>query len=168
MVAIGNAMGEAAPMKIPSPNPPAPSVTASGWHLPVMVAATVLFALRVAAQVVQRWAPVAWLPPAGAFQGSGLPYPLLLTAQLAILALMLRAGGRLAAGVLVPRVVLGRRLCACGVLYLTLSLARLAVGLAAPEAAAWFRAWIPGLFHLVLAGFVLTLGHFHCSRRIPS
>ena len=49
-----------------------------------------LFAARVAAQAMQRWSPLPFLPPASAFQGSALPYAILLPAQLAILATMLR------------------------------------------------------------------------------
>src|SRR4051812_40349446 len=51
-------------------------------------ALTGLFALRVAGQAVQRWLPISGLPAFGAFQGSGMPYWLLLAIQLFILALM--------------------------------------------------------------------------------
>jgi uncharacterized membrane protein len=40
---------------------------------------------------------------------------------------------------------------------------RIVVGLALPDAPPWFRTWIPALFHLVLAGFVLVLALY--SRR---
>jgi hypothetical protein len=31
----------------------------------------------------------------------------------------------------------------------------------------WFAKSLPALFHLVLAGFVLTLGHYHLNARSP-
>jgi hypothetical protein len=45
------------------------------------------------------------------------------------------------------------------------SLARLAVGLVFDQAPAWFTAWIPGAFHVVLAAFVLTLASYHALER---
>jgi hypothetical protein len=49
----------------------------------------------------------------------------------------------------------------CGGVYMAASLTRLAIGLGFPAAPPWFSAWISGAFHLVLAGFVLTLAAFH-------
>jgi len=95
-----------------------------------------LFALRLLGQAVQRWAPQDFLPVFGAFQGSELPYWLLLSAQLAW----------------------------AGVIYMAGSLARIAVGLAVPAAPDWFRTWIPAVFHVVLAAYVLTLAL--CHRRV--
>ena len=42
---------------------------------------TALFALRVAAQLVQYASPSRFLPPFDAWQGSGLAYPVLLASQ---------------------------------------------------------------------------------------
>jgi hypothetical protein len=121
---------------------------------------TFLFAVRVLGQAVQRWIPQTFLPPFHAFQGSGLPYWLLLSAQVMLLAVMVRCSRRVQAGVLPP----GRRasrtialLAWLGWMYMTASLGRIAVGLAVPDAPAWFSTWIPALFHIVLAGYVLCL-----------
>ncbi|MEA3192186.1 MAG: hypothetical protein QOD26_519 [Betaproteobacteria bacterium] len=51
----------------------------------------------------------------------------------------------------------GRVLLWIGSLYMAGSLLRIAVGLAVPGVPAWFSAWIPALFHLVLASYVLAL-----------
>ena len=110
---------------------------------------TFLFSLRVAGQAIQRWAPQSWLPPFDAFQGSNLPYWFLLSVQLAILAAMAFYNLRRPAG--------GRVLFWLGVIYMTGSLARIAVGLAVPDAHPWFRAWISGVFHIVLAAYLLVL-----------
>lgn len=117
---------------------------------------TFLFSLRVAGQAIQHWAPQAWLPPFGAFQGSNLSYPVLLSSQIVILAAMVFCNLRRPAG--------GRALFWFGVIYMTGSLARIAVGLAVPDAHAWFRAWISGVFHIVLAAYLLVLARF--PRRI--
>jgi hypothetical protein len=61
----------------------------------------VLFAARVAGQALQLCLPQSFLPPFHAFQGSNLPYALLLAAQLAILALMAVTGWRVYRGTLV-------------------------------------------------------------------
>ena len=110
---------------------------------------TFLFSLRVAGQAVQRWAPQSWLPPFDAFQGSNLPYGFLLLAQLAILAAMIFCNIRRPRG--------GPVLLWFGAIYMTGSVLRIVVGLALPSAPAWFSTWIPAVFHLVLAGYVLGL-----------
>ena len=48
-----------------------------------------------------------------------------------------------------------------GIVYMAGSVVRIIVGLAVPAAPAWFSAWIPALFHVVLAGYVLALARFH-------
>jgi hypothetical protein len=89
------------------------------------------------------------LPPFDAFQGSNLPYPVLLGSQLLILGLMVFCNLRPPNG--------GRVLLWLGGLYMAGSLLRIAVGIAVPGASAWFSTWIPALFHVVLAGYVLAL-----------
>lgn len=128
---------------------------------------TVLFAGRVGAQALQTWRPIAALPPEAAFHGSELPYPLLLAAQLLILALMLRVSWRAHRGYLAPDPRRSRILAWCGGVYMALALTRLALGLAWAGAPPWFRAWIPDLFHPVLAGFVLCWAGCHRGRTTP-
>jgi hypothetical protein len=123
---------------------------------------TVLFAMRVAGQAVQEWRPLAFLPPSAAFQGSDLPYGLLLSSQLAILAVMAYVSARV--GRMARRPRLGRWLLAAGGLYMAVALGRIAVGLLVPAAAPWFRAWIPAFFHVVLAGFVLAVSVYHLRK----
>ena len=122
---------------------------------------TLLFSLRVAAQALQFWKPQSFLPAFGDFQGSSLGYSTLLTIQLVILALMLSTCLRVAGASSVPRAGLGRGLAWFGGIYMAGSVTRIAVGLGVPSAPAWFSAWIPAFFHLVLAAFVLTAAHYH-------
>ena len=125
-----------------------------------------LFALRVLGQAVQRWAPQDFLPAFGAFQGSDLPYWLLLSAQLVIFAAMAFASWRVQSGRLVLGGRAGKALAWAGGVYMAVALARVLVGLTLPAAPDWFRTWIPAMFHIVLAAFVLTLALYH--RRLLS
>ena len=60
----------------------------------------------------------------------------------------------------------GRVLFWIGVIYMSVSLARIAVGLVVPGAPAWFSTWIPAVFHVVLAAYVLALSGELKSTRI--
>jgi hypothetical protein len=122
---------------------------------------TVLFAMRVFAQALQRWAPQPLLPPFDAFQGSNLPYWLLLSVQLVILVVMIVVARRVQTGSLAPRTRAGTVLTLVGWIYMTLSVGRIAVGLSVPTAPGWFSTWIPAVFHVVLAAYVLTLAYYH-------
>ena len=144
--------------------------TSAGWRkwAAAMWLATGLFSLRVIGQAVQRWFPVSPLPPFSEWQGSATPYPLLLAIQVAIVAAMGRASYRAWTGSTWSR---GATQWAAwlGALYMLGAITRLAIGLSIEDAPAWFRAWISGVFHVVLAGFVLALARYqfvrHAARR---
>jgi len=120
---------------------------------PLLWVLTFLFALRVVGQAIQRWTPRSFLPPFDAFQGSNLPYFVLLGSQIVTLGAMVFFNLRR------PLSPMARRaLFWFGCFYMAGSLARIVVGLAVPGAPAWFSTWIPAAFHVVLAGYVLTLG----------
>lgn len=137
-----------------------PASTGLLWGL------TALFALRVFAQALQYWAPIDSLPDVAAFQGSNLPYPVLLSSQLLVLLLMCRGNWLAGRGRLVwsDGTRYGAKL--AGRIYLAGSIARIGVGVLIPAAPAWFSSWIPAIFHLVLAAFVLALTH-HASPATP-
>jgi hypothetical protein len=128
----------------------------------------VLFAARVLGQAVQRWVPQPFLPPFEMFQGSSLPYWSLLSFQILILAQMLRVAWRLQMDRLAPSRRAGLWLGGAGAAYMTLALGRIVVGLAVPDAPAWFTTWIPAVFHLVLAGFVVALSLYHLRGTTPT
>jgi hypothetical protein len=75
--------------------PAKPNATRS-WRLcaGAMGLFTCLFFLRVIGQAVQLWLPQAWLPVFAEWQGSPIPYPLLLAIQLGILVAMTGATWR--------------------------------------------------------------------------
>lgn len=130
-------------------------------HFLILAAPAVLFALRVVAQAMQRWHPLQILPPFDAFQGSALPYAVLLLTQVAVLAIMARLAWRVRVGKLQRQAGVGGALAIAGAIYFSAMLIRLLVGFAAPAAPGWFKSWIPGAFHLVLAAFVLALAAYH-------
>ena len=124
-------------------------------------AATVLsvaFLLRVVGQAVQRWMPQAWLPPFSEWQGSAIPYPVLLGAQIAILGILAFVLTRMARG----RQVMGRRtshvMIGAGIVYFAVMATRLLAGIFWLPESQWFTAWISTSFHLVLACIVLIWG----------
>ena len=125
-----------------------------------------LFAARVLGQAVQRLVPQPFLPPFDAFQGSRLPYALLLGAQVLILAAMALVSWRIQRRRLVPVPHIGSALRLLGIAYMLFALARIVIGWAAPGANEWFRTWIPAFFHVVLAAFVLTIAHYHLSAGV--
>src|SRR5262245_23799012 len=129
-------------------------------HVVLLGLFSVLFALRVTAQLVQKASPTPYLPPFDAWQGSSLDYPLLLTSQLLILAAMIFGTCAVYRRARVRKRV-GRWLIVVGAVYFASMAARLVLGLTVLADLGWFGKPLPALFHLVLAGYVLTLGHYH-------
>lgn len=121
---------------------------------------TGLFALRITAQLVQYATPTRLLPPFDAWQGSGLAYPVLLTSQLLILVAMVFGTGAVHRRVRARKSV-GRWLIVLGAVYFASMSARLVLGLTALADITWFAKPLPAVFHMVLAGYMLTLGHYH-------
>ena len=118
------------------------------------------FLARVVSQAVQNWAPVSFLPPFDDFQGSGLPYPALLSAQIAILVLLVvmvsrmhRGKSLISRGLIAPVVVAG------GV-YFAVMAVRLVLGLSVLSHSGWFSTWIPTVFHLVLASLIMLIAAY--------
>ena len=72
------------------------------------------FLFRVAAQAIQAWRPVAWLPPFEDWHSATLPYSLLLASQLVILAAQLWVLVALLRGTHRPRRWLGIALLVLG------------------------------------------------------
>lgn len=121
-----------------------------------LVIPAALFLVRVVAQFVQWVAPSALLPPFEAWQGSGLPYPVLLASQMTILAAMVWAIRRRHAGLRVFAPWLAGPALWFAVAYFLAMLARLAAGLTLLSDVAWFARSLPAWFHLVLACFLLV------------
>lgn len=128
-------------------------------HARLLIALTALFAIRVAAQLLQAVYPVSWLPAFDRWQGSGAPYPLLLAVQIGILLIMVwgvRAVRRQRLASTRARIV-GYLL--CGGVYFAVMAFRLVAGQTFLAHIDWFAIWLPSVFHLVLAAYILVLGH---------
>jgi membrane protease YdiL (CAAX protease family) len=117
----------------------------------------------VLGQAIQLWAPQPFLPAFDAFQGSNLPYGLLLSTQLVLIALMAGVASRVWWGALRKSARSARVLGCIGGIYLLGSLGRIGLGLTLSQPSPWFTAWIPAIFHVVLAAFALTLAAYHAD-----
>lgn len=125
---------------------------------------TTLFLLRIVAQPLAEFSPV--LPSFAHWQGSGLPYPLLLAFQLMILGLMLAVNVCAGKAGLPSRPLLARALMIVGLLYFATMFARLLVGLLWADAPVWFQRPLPAFFHLVLAGWLIAVARELQRRQV--
>lgn len=125
-----------------------------------------LFFLRVAGQVLVAFVNVSWLPPMAEWYSGLLPYPLLLPAQILILALQTKIGldfSRGAGFFVRPRRILGRPLRWFSAVYFAaMGLCYGATMTLHPERR-WLGGAIPIVFHWVLAAYLFTLSHYHVS-----
>ncbi len=137
-------------------------------YVGVLTALLLLFCLRVIAQLLQSWSPVAFLPPFAAWESGAMPYPLLVISQVVIIAVCARVIWRLHRGVAVPSVKTGKALLVFGGIYGGLMCARLIIGLTVATDHFWLSARLPTAFHFVLAGFVLVYGWFHCKASVAA
>jgi hypothetical protein len=120
-----------------------------------------LFLFRVIAQLIQKFYPQPFLPPFEAWYSGALAYQWLLTSQILIIAVMIWV----LVGFVKNRVnawrKLGLWLLALGSIYFIVMLLRLIAGYTFATGHPWLGAPIPAFFHIVLAAFVLIVGHFH-------
>ena len=129
-------------------------------HFRLMLLLSALFALRVAAQLVQAVHEVSFLPPFEAWQGSATPYPALLGSQIVINAVLAVVLWRIKAGLVSPRPWKHRACFVLGGIYFSVMAFRLIAGLTFLSENAWFASILPALFHIVLASLILIFGHY--------
>ena len=120
-----------------------------------------LFCFRVAAQLIQAFYPVDFLPPFEAWHSRALPYWLLVTFQFIIILVCINVVIKFTRGNVNPNYKAGRIYLGLGFVYFSMMLFRLVIGLTFVTNHGWFSARIPTFFHLVLASFLLFLGSFH-------
>jgi len=123
-----------------------------------------LFVLRVVGQVVVALAHPRWLPPMREWYSGLMPYGALLPVQLVfivVMALMTRDVWGGGVGWASPRPALGAVLVWLSFIYAGGMVARFVVWLRRPPEQR--RAWIPIIFHLVLAAFLWVLGSWHMA-----
>ena len=125
---------------------------------------TTAFLLRVIGQAVQRWTPVEFLPPFDDWQGSSLPYAVILSAQIAILAIAVYVTRRMATGANVVGARWASRIMTLGIIYFAAMATRIVLGLTLLPDVGWFTSWISSSFHLVLALQVVLIGVYQRVR----
>ena len=130
------------------------------YHLPLMLLLSGLFALRVAAQLLQAVYEVPFLPPFEAWQGSAIPYPALLLLQAIVLAVMFVVLWRVKTGAISPSPWKHQACFALGGVYWAVMTFRLIAGLTFFAEYEWFARSVPALFHIILATLILVLGHY--------
>jgi hypothetical protein len=120
-----------------------------------------LFIIRVIAQPIALLTSAPFLPPFESWHSGVLPYPVLVGAQLLIIAWLARTAWRFSGGEVIPRYRLGFWMLALGGIYFATMLLRLVLGLTVLSTSRWFSSALPTTFHLVLASYLLVYGHFH-------
>lgn len=145
-----------------------PDFFADAQHLAVwMFVALALFVLRVAGQVLVVTVAPRWLPPMGQWQSGLLPYPVLLGAQLLIIAGLAWVAGQYAhrdgwaAAEQHPRA--GVVLVALAATYLAGMAYRYVRRMRRHPDQRWFGGTIPIILHCVLASYLLAAGLFHVA-----
>lgn len=144
----------------------------SGYGPAMLVVLPCLFAGRVLGQLAALvWSP-SFLPPYNRWDSDALPYPLLLTLQLVLLAFQ----ARVAVDLWLRRGVFARErpraariLARLAAVYCAVIVARYALTMAFVPELRWFGHAIPIAFHFVLAGWVWALARcLALAARRPS
>ena len=130
------------------------------FHLPLMLILTGLFVLRVLAQLVQAVQEVPVIPPFDAWQGSGLPYPILLGSQVLIIAVITVVLWRIRTNAFSPSPWKYWTCFTLGGIYFAVMVFRLVAGLTFLSENDWFSTSLPALFHVILASLILIFGHY--------
>jgi sterol desaturase/sphingolipid hydroxylase (fatty acid hydroxylase superfamily) len=137
-----------------------PASTVNRNHATWLAVLLVLFVFRVLAQLLQTFFPVPFLPPFDAWQSGALPYPLLVISQLIIIAVALTVIRRIRMETLSQQPAAGVICIGLGIIYLAVMVFRLYAGQSFAADHPWLGVLLPTLFHLVLAGFLLSVGAF--------
>ena len=120
-----------------------------------------LFVFRVSAQLIQQLIPVPWLPSFESWHSASIPYWLLVMAQLIIIALAAKIIHGLWTGTRKSSPHRGKVYLWLGGCYFLGMAFRFVSGQTFLANHSWFSAWLPALFHLVLAVFVIVNGISH-------
>lgn len=138
----------------------------------VLLALTTLFVLRVAGQALVAFGDVTFLPPFERWHSGLIPYPILLSVQLVMIAVMLAIVRDFARGTgffvnLGPTT--GKLLVRFSYLYAFAMVLRYIWTMTLHPELRWLTGTIPIWFHFVLAAFIYLLGRYNCARarRVP-
>jgi len=122
---------------------------------------TGLFLFRVAAQFFLLFGDIPGLPSFQHWHSGVMPYWLLLTCQIMILAAMAHLAIKFIKGTMTPNRRLGKALWLIASIYFGVVLTRITLGLTIFSEKSWFTHFIPAFFHLLLASFLLVVAAFN-------
>jgi hypothetical protein len=117
-----------------------------------------LFCFRVLAQFLQSIVHIPLLPQFHAWHSSTIPYAWLLGSQIMIIVVSLAVITQVRRGSYACRSWRGKFLIWSGGIYFTLMCLRFVLSITVLGSHPWFGATLPAFFHMVLAGFLITLG----------
>lgn len=120
-----------------------------------------LFCFRVLAQLLQSFIEIPFLPPFDAWQSGAVPYEALLASQILIIVFYGWILRRLVLGRMQPSRRQGRVFFVIGLVYFSVMVVRLLIGVTGLSEHHWFRSYLPTLFHFVLSGYLIVVGYFH-------
>jgi hypothetical protein len=123
-----------------------------------------LFALRVIAQPLALIVDSPLLPRFESWHSGLVSYPLLVVAQVFILAWLARTAWRVSQNMVTPNRKSGRALLAIASLYAATMITRLILGATVLRDERWFGSPLPTVFHIGLACFLLVFGHLHARH----
>ncbi|MDP3775496.1 MAG: hypothetical protein Q8Q85_14650 [Gemmatimonadales bacterium] len=136
-------------------------------YAPVLWTLLALFCLRVLGQVLVVFFNVRWLPPMKEWYSGLLPYPLLLPAQILIIALFAKICTDFSRGrgfFVEPRPFFARYVLGFGYGYLAVMVLRYPMRMYLHPEARWFGQAIPIFFHWILATHIILVGRYHRAR----
>ena len=136
-------------------------------HGPLLALLTALFAGRVVGQALVAFVGVPWLPAMEQWFSGVIPYPSLLIIQLLMLMLMIKITGEIWRGkgtFAVVRPHWSNFLMKFSAAYAGLMVVRYVLAMTLHPEMRWFGDIIPIVFHVILAGFIFVLGHYHQAR----
>lgn len=125
------------------------------------------FCCRVLGQALVAFLQVTWLPPMEEWYSGLMAYPLLLPAQLLIIAIFTKVCWdftRRDGYFVQTRPLLGRGVLWFGYVYLAAMILRYVIRMSLYPEERWFGGAIPIFFHWVLASFMIAFGRFHKDR----
>lgn len=125
-------------------------------YRPLLAVLAGVFLLRVAVQFLLQFVKPAGMPVFDAWHSATMPYGVLLSGQLVVLAVM--GWAIVALPLRTPRPAIGRLVQMFGWLYVAVMIARLIVGAGDFSALPWFDMAMPTVFHFGVAAFVLVAG----------
>jgi hypothetical protein len=145
----------------------APSRNRTHSYALILGILTILFAARVAGQLLTLFFPVKFLPPFARWYSGVIPYPVLLPIQLLLFTLMVKIVWDVYQGrgyFSAVKAQTGRILKNLSYVYAVIMAGRYALTMIFHPDLRWFTGTIPIWFHFVLAFFLFMLGNFYASH----